>query len=220
MARVVIFGKRDYAQQADYYLTHDSPHEVAAFCVTDDQRDADSVFGRPLVAFEEVAEKYPPGDFHFFAPMSGRSMNRLRERFYRAAKALGYPFISYISSRAAVSHHQIGENCFILEGTTLQPFGRVGDNVVVWCNVHVGHHSVIEDHATVISGAVICGRCAIGPWSYLGANCVINDTVTLAEGTLVGISAVVKQNTTPWGIYTGDPAVRRRVRSDRFEFLG
>jgi len=219
MARVVIFGKRDYAQQADYYLSHDSPHEVAAFCVTADQCDADNVFGRPLVALENVADAYPPGDYHFFVPMSGRSMNRLRERFYREAKALGYPFVSYVSRRATVGHDQIGANCLILENTTIQPFGRIGDNVVVWSNVHVGHHSELGDHATVISGAVVCGRCAVGPWSYLGANCVINDRVRLAEGTLVGISAVVKSDTQPWGIYTGDPAVRRRVRSDKFEFL-
>jgi len=219
MAQVIIFGQRDYAQQADYYLTHDSPHEVVAFCVTADQCAGDSVFGRPLVALENVVDIYPPGEFHFFAPMSGRSMNRVREKFYRAAKALGYPFVSYVSSRASVGHDQIGENCLVLEQSSIQPFGRIGDNVMVWCNVHVGHHSVIEDHATVISGAVVCGRCTVGRWSYLGANCVINDTVHLAEGTLAGIAAVVKADTDPWGIYTGDPAVRRRVRSDRFEFL-
>ncbi len=72
---------------------------------------------------------------------------------------------------------------------------------------------------TVLSGSVISGRCVVGPWSYLAANCVVNDKVILAEGTLVGIAAVVKGNTEPWGIYTGDPARRRRVRSDRFEFL-
>ncbi len=219
MARVVIFGQRDYAQQAHYYLTHDSPHEVVAFCVTADQRSSDTVFGLSLVAFEEVAEKYPPGEFHFFVPMSGRSMNRVRERFYRAAKALGYAMVSYISSRATVCHQDIGENCLILEHVNVQPFGRIGDNVVIWCNVHVGHHSVIGDHATVISGAVVCGRCTVGSWSYVGANSVINDAVTLAEGTLVSIAAVVKGDTEPWGIYTGDPARRRRVRSDRFEFL-
>ena len=219
MARVVIFGKRDYAQQAHYYLTHDSPHEVVAFCVTADQCDADTVFGLPLVAFEQVVEKFPPGEFHFFAPMSGRSMNRVRERFFRAAKGLGYSLVSYVSSRATVCHGEIGENCFILEHVNVQPFGCIGDNAVIWCNVHVGHHSVIGDHTTVISGAVICGRCAVGSWSYLGANSVVNDKVALAEGTLVGISAVVKADTEPWGIYTGDPARRRRVRSDRFEFL-
>lgn len=219
MARVVIFGKRDYAEQAQYYLTHDSPHEVVAFCVTADQCDGPSVFGRPLVALEEVAAKYPPDDFHFFAPMSGRSMNRVRERFYREAKTLGYRFISYVSSRATVCHDQIGENCLILEETSIQPFGRIGDNVMIWCNVHVGHHSEIGDHATLISGTVVSGRCEVGAWSYLSANCVINDTVRLAEGTLAGIASVVKADTEAWGIYTGDPARRRRVRSDRFEFL-
>ena len=219
MARVIIFWQRDYAQQAHYYLTNDSPHEVVAFCVTADQRTCDQVFGLPLVAFEDVAQTYPPADFHFFVPMSGRAMNRTRAHFYRAAKAMGYRMVSYISSRAVVCHQDVGENCFILEHVNVQPFGRIGDNVVIWCNVHVGHHSVIGDHATVISGAVVCGRCTVGPWSYLSANCVVNDRVALAEGTLLGIASVAKLNTEPWGIYTGDPARRRRVRSDRFEFL-
>ncbi|MFN0125538.1 MAG: sugar O-acyltransferase, partial [Verrucomicrobiales bacterium] len=120
---------------------------------------------------------------------------------------------------ATVGHDQIGENCFILEETSIQPFGRIGDNVVIWCRVHIGHHTAIGDHATLISGAVVCGRCEVGAWSYLSANCVINDTVRLAEGTLAGIASVLKADTEPWGIYTGDPARRRRVRSDRFEFL-
>ncbi|MDL2337013.1 MAG: acetyltransferase [Pseudomonadota bacterium] len=219
MARVVIFGQRDFAQQAHYYLTQDSPHEVVAFCVTADQCGADTVFGLPLVALEDVVRRYPPDEFQFFVPMSGRSMNRVREHFYRAVKALGYKLISYVSSRAVVCHTDIGENCFILEHVDVQPFGRIGDNVVLWCNSAVGHHSVVGDHSIIISGAIICGRCTVGPWSYVSAHSVIDSNVTLAEGTLVGIAAVVKADTEPWGIYTGDPARRRRVRSDRFEFL-
>ncbi|WP_245213937.1 hypothetical protein [Rhodoferax sp. AJA081-3] len=33
MAKVVIFGIKDYAELAHYYLESDSPHEVVAFCV-------------------------------------------------------------------------------------------------------------------------------------------------------------------------------------------
>lgn len=219
MARVVIFGQRDFAQRAHHHLTHDSPHDVVAFCVTADQCATDTVFGLPLVAFEDVKHRYPPGEFQFFVPMSGRSMGRVREHFYRAVKALGYQLVSYISSRAAVCHQDIGENCFIHDLACVQPFGRIGNNVFLGPQVVVSHHSVIGDHATLIIGAVVSGRCTVGPWSYVGASSVIDSNVTLAEGTLVGIAAVVKGDTEPWGIYTGNPARRRRVRSDRFEFL-
>lgn len=194
MSRVIIFGQRDYAQQAHYYLREDSPHEVVAFSVTGDQCASDEVFGLPLVPFEEVEERYPPGEHSFFVPMSGRSMNRLRERFYREAKAKGYPLVSYVSSHATVCG-EVGENCFILEQSTVQPFVRVGDDVTIWCHTHIGHHSYIASRSLVEAG------------------------VTLAEGSLVGNASVVTRDTDPWSIYTGNPARKRKVDSREFEFL-
>lgn len=160
------------------------------------------------MAFEEVQDRYPPRDHQFFVPMSGRSMNRLRERFYLEAKKKGYQLISYISSRATTCHNEIGENCFILEGSGIQPFVRIGHNAIIWCQSHIGHHSVIEDHVYMGSGVIISGHCRIRRYSYLASNVVIDANVELAEGTLAGISAVIKRRTEPWGIYTGDPARR------------
>lgn len=39
------------------------------------------------------------------------------------------------------------------------------------------------------------------------------------EGTLAGLSSVVTRDTEPWGIYTGQPARRRKGSSADFEFL-
>jgi sugar O-acyltransferase (sialic acid O-acetyltransferase NeuD family) len=219
MAKIIIFGQRDYAEQAHWYFTHDSPHEVVAFAVTADQRQAEVCCGRPLVDFEQVESLYPPSDFQFFVPMSGRKMNRLREHFYLAAKAKGYALASYISSHAICCGNEIGDNAFILERVNLQPFAQVGSNVTIWSNVHVGHHSVIGDHVSIISGSIISGRCHIGHHSYLAAGSIINDTLSLAEGTLVSLGSVVKHPTPPWSVVAGNPAQTRRVRSDRLEFL-
>jgi sugar O-acyltransferase (sialic acid O-acetyltransferase NeuD family) len=219
MSRVIIFGNGDYAQQAHYYLTRDSEHEISAFCVSKSYCNSKSFLGLPLVEFETVEEFWPPSEYSFFLPLSGRSINRVREAFYLAAKGKGYTLISYVSSRAIICDNEIGENCFILESVNIQPFARIGNNTTIWCNTHIGHHSVVEDHVSVVSGAVVSGRCTIGANSYIAANAVINDNVTLAQGTLVGINAVVKSNTEAWGIYTGDPARRRKISSKDFEFL-
>lgn len=219
MAKVIIFGQQDYAQQAHYYLTHDSPHDVVAFAVTADYREADSVFGLPLVDFETVQERYPPGDFEFFVPMSGRSINRLRERFYLEAKAKGYTLISYVSSKAVICHNQIGENCFILENTNIQPFATIGDNVIIWCNSHIGHHGAIGDHCWISSHVVTSGHCEIGHHSYLSAHAVIDSYLKIAPGTLAGLGSVVVKDTEEWSIYTGNPARKRKVDSRKFEFL-
>ncbi len=177
MAEVVIFGTGDYAAQAHYYLSKDSPHAVVAFCVSAAYRTADHFLNLPLVAFELVELRFPPDRYRFFLPMSGRRMNRDRQRFYLEAKAKGYACISYVSSRALLCDNDIGENCFILEGANIQPFASIGNNTVIWCSSHIGHHTIVGDHVFISSGVTVCGRCAIGPNSYISANAVIDDNV-------------------------------------------
>src|SRR3990167_3715277 len=100
MAKVVVFGTLETAEIAQYYLENDSPHQVVAFTVHAEYLRHNTFHGLPVVAFEDVERLYPPDDFRFFAPMTGRKMNTLRENVYLQAKAKGYSFISYISSRA------------------------------------------------------------------------------------------------------------------------
>ncbi len=151
--------------------------------------------------------------------MSGRKMNRDRERFYHEAKSKGYELISYVSSRAILCDNAIGDNCFILEGANLQPFAEVGNNSIIWCNTHIGHHSQIGDHVFISASVSVSGRCRIEPHCYLSAGAVIDAGVTLAEGTLAALSSVIGRDTEAWSIYTGQPARRRNVSSADFEFL-
>jgi acetyltransferase-like isoleucine patch superfamily enzyme len=163
MADVVIFGIGDYAEQAHYYLSTDSPHRVVGFSVTSEWRKESRFHDLPLVPFEEIDKAFPPSEVSFFLPMSGRRMNRDRERFYKEAKSKGYSLISYVSSRAILCDNKIGENCFIFEGANLQPFAEVGDDSIVWCQTHVGHHSLIGDHVFISAGVTVSGRCLLLP---------------------------------------------------------
>lgn len=210
MARVVVFGVRDLAELAHFYLEHDSPHEVVAFSVDRAYLEADTFRGLPVVPFEEVTDHFPPGDHEFFAPLTSRRMNRDRRAVYEAVKAKGYRLISYVSSRATVfPEAQIGENCFILEDNTLQPFTPIGDNVVMWSGNHVGHHGSIGDHCFLTSHVVVAGRCTVEPHSFLGCNATLRDGIRLAEGTLAGMGACVTRDTEPWRVYVGNPAKKR-----------
>ncbi len=207
MARVVIFGKQDLAELAHYYLTNDSEHEVVGFSVSREYLDGQATFiGLPLVCFEEVEDTFPPDEFSFFAPMTHAGMNRTREKVYRAIQLKGYAMISYVSSKATVTNNQIGENCFILEDNTLQPFTNIGNNVVLWCGNHIGHHGEIKDHVFLTSHVVVSGHCIVEPYSFIGVNATIRDGVTISEGSLIAMGALVTKSTEPWGVYKGSPA--------------
>ena len=209
MSKIIIFGIQDFAELAHYYLENDSEHEVVAFCVNKEYMPEKREFkGLPIVEFEQVEKQFPTPEFKFFAPMSPTKMNRLRESIYNDIKAKGYEMISYISSRATIYNNTIGDNCFILEDNTIQPFTKIANNVVLWSGNHIGHHGIIEDHVMFTSHVVMSGHCKIEKYSTLGVNSTIRDGITIAEGTFIAMGACIVKSTEPWSMYRGNPAVK------------
>ena len=209
MAKIIIFGIQDFAELAHYYLENDSDHEVVAFCVNKQYLPENRLFHKlPIVAFEDVVKEYSPTEFKFFAPMSPQRMNRLREEVYHSIKAKGYELISYISRKATMFNNSIGDNCFILENNTIQPFTTIGNNVVLWSGNHIGHHCTIKDHIMFTSHVVLSGHCIVENYCTLGVNATIRDGLTIAEGTFVAMAASIIKNTEPWSLYKGNPAIK------------
>jgi sugar O-acyltransferase (sialic acid O-acetyltransferase NeuD family) len=218
MSRVVIFGAGDIARLAHHYFSKDSPHEVAAFVVDREYRREQDFLGLPLVDFESVVERYPPSDYAMFVAVSYARMNRVRAEKYGRAKEFGYTLVSYVSSRCSyLSDAPPGDNCFILEDNTIQPFVSIGNNVTLWSGNHIGHDSVIEDHCFVSSHVVVSGHVRIGPYCFLGVNATLRNSITLAQATLVGAGAVITKNTVARGVYVGPRSELFPKRSDQMD---
>ncbi len=207
MKKVIIFGLEDFAELAHYYLVNDTEYEVVAFTVNNAYLPENKTFkDLPVVGFDSIEETYNPGDYALFAPMAPAQMNRIREKIYNEGKAKGFEFVSYISSKATILTKEIGDNCFILEDNTIQPFVKIGNNVVLWSGNHIGHHSTIEDHVTFTSHVVLSGHCIVKKYSVLGVNATIRDGIIISEGTFVGMAASITKDTESWMIYVGNPA--------------
>jgi sugar O-acyltransferase (sialic acid O-acetyltransferase NeuD family) len=203
MADVVIFGTRANASLAHFYLRHDSAHNVVGFTVHREYLPESATFeGLPVVPFDELESRFPPDRVHAFAPLTHRRMNQFREQIYCELKARGYSLISYISRRAThFPDTPIGDNCFVLENSTIQLFATVGNNVTLWSGSHVGHHSTVGDHVFLAPHAVVSGHCTIESHCFLGINCTIRDGIKLAQGTLVGMGAIIAKDTKSWTAY-------------------
>jgi sugar O-acyltransferase (sialic acid O-acetyltransferase NeuD family) len=220
MARVVVFGTSDWAQLAHFYLMHDSPHDVAAFTADASHLKADIYQGLPVVAFEDIENTFPPSDFHLFIPMSFKKMNHNRAEKYRQAKQRGYRLISYVSSKATTwPGFQCGDNCFIFEDNTIQPFVEIGNDVVMWSGNHIGHHTKIKDHVMITSHVVISGHCTIEEHCFFGVNSTVRDETVVARETLVGMGVTIAKDTKEFEIYRLPAAEPERVRSNQLRSL-
>lgn len=196
MSEIIIFGGGETALLAYEYFTHDSEHKVVAFAMDNEYITEKEIYGLPVIDINYAADKFPAGQYKGFVAASSTKLNRVRREIYNRVKSLGYELVSYVSSKAFVWHNvKVGDNCFILEDNTLQPFTEVGNNVVMWSGNHLGHRSVIKDHCFIASHCVISGFCDIGAHTFIGVNATLENDVKIGEDNFIGAGALVRKNT-------------------------
>ncbi|MBK8397933.1 MAG: acetyltransferase [Leptospiraceae bacterium] len=219
MSKIVIFGAGDIAQLAKFYFDTDSEYKVVAFTVDREYKKSDEFEGLPLIAFDELEVKYPKNEYKMFIALSYSKMNRIREDKYNQAKQKGYELVSYISSKCSyISQFKNGDNCFILEDNTIQPFVKIGNNVTLWSGNHIGHHSEIHDHNFISSQVVISGHCTIKSHCFLGVNATLHNDVTIEDGTLLAAGAIISKNTVEKGVYLPAQSTLFKKNSEEIGF--
>lgn len=205
--KVVVFGLQDFASLAHFYLREDSDLEVVGFTVHDEYLDRDKFEGLPVTPFETLNERYSQSDVTLFAPMAPNRANEDRLGIFEDGRKAGWSFASYVSSKATTfSDFSAGENCFILEDNTVQPFVQIGDNVMMWSGNHIGHHSIVADHVFIASHVVVSGHCELQSRCYLGVNSTLRDASRIGEGSIVAMGANVIADTAPYSVNIGNPA--------------
>ncbi|HWG41726.1 MAG TPA: acetyltransferase [Gemmataceae bacterium] len=214
---LVLVGDSAFAEVAYEYFTHDSPYRVAGFSVERAYLKRERLFGLPVVPFEEVQTHFDPAHHDLFAAVVYTRMNRLRARLCQEAKAKGYTLASYVSSKAFVWRNvHLGEHCFIFENNVVQPFVKLGDNVILWSGNHIGHHSEIKDNCFISSHVVLSGFVCVGENSFLGVNSSVSNNRTIGRDCWVGPGVTIAQDAPEGSLYNLDKVTPSRVSSLRF----
>ncbi len=217
---LVIFGTGEIAQLAHFYFSTDSNYAVVAFTVDRAFMTSAEFCNLPVIPFEELANQYAPDTHELFVALSYTRLNEVRRDKYLAAKALGYRLATYVSSHATVlNDKRIGENCFVLEDNTIQPFVTIGNNVTLWSGNHIGHHSIIRDHCFIASHVVVSGGVEIDESCFIGVNATLRDHIKVGKKCVVGAGVLLLGDAAPDGVYFGEAAARSKVPSSRVRKL-
>lgn len=200
-SKVLIFGTGSFAQVVQFYLAHDSEHEVVAFTVNESHIADRELLGLPVVPFESIERDYPPDAFKMFVAVGYKKVNQVRASIYAEAKQKGYELITYVSSKCTYWGEAIGDNCFIFEDNTIQPFVRIGSDVVMWSGNHIGHHSSIGDHCFITSHVVISGHVEVGSHCFVGVNSTTRDGISIGSSCVIGAGSLIMKSTKEKEVY-------------------
>ena len=218
MAKIVIFGATEMAKLSHFYLTHDSPHEVVAFTVDREYIKEETLYGLPVVPFEDVTCIYPPRDYKMRVAVLYGKVNKNRAQKYYEAKAKGYELINYISSKAITwPELVIGDNCWLADYVVCQPFSEIGSDISIMNGGTIGHDAVIGDHCFFSAQVAILGGARVGAYCFIGANSTIRNDVTIGDECVIGAGGLILQDVPEKRVYLGRPAVLSPMAADEIE---
>jgi sugar O-acyltransferase (sialic acid O-acetyltransferase NeuD family) len=154
------------------------------------------------VPFECIEELYPPDKYALFIAIGYVRINKARAQVYDECKRKGYELVSYISSKAVHWEEiEVGDNCFILEGTLIQPFAKIGNDVFIGSGSIIGHDGIIGDHCFLAPGVTIAGGVDIGPYTFVGANATFANDITVGAENIIGAGAIILKDTADREVY-------------------
>ncbi len=199
---LVIIGTGLFAEVATAYFEAFTDYRVAAFSCHDRFRQAETVYGRPLLALETLGDSYAASDVDVFVAIGYGKMNRMRQAVYEEMRERGYHCTSFVHPNVRIwESTKLGDNVFIFEDNTIQPFTHIGNNTILWSGNHIGHHSTVGDHCFISSHVVISGSCTLGNNLFIGVNATFHDGLTIADDCLIGAGAIISKSTKPKEVF-------------------
>lgn len=214
--KLVIIGSGETGLLAYEYFQFDSEYEVIAFSVDEEYINEKTIYNLPVISFETLEEKFSPNNYEVYVAISSGKLNRNRTKVYNQVKEKGYKCASYISSKAFVwKNVEIGENCFIFEDNTLQPFVKIENNVTLWSGNHIGHNTIIKNNSFISSHCVVSGFCEISENCFLGVNCTIENNVIIEKDNFIGAGSLIQKNTNEKEFYQTKQTELSKVNTHR-----
>lgn len=216
--KLILFGTGAFAEVAYWYFKMDSEYEVVGFTADKEYCTTGEVLGLPLIPFEEVESKYPPSEFDMHVAVGYNKLNLIRTNAYFRAKEKKYKLANYIDSRIRVwPNNKFGDNVFIFEDNTIQPYVEFGSNIILWSGNHIGHHSKVGSHTFITSHVVVSGFVQIGEACFFGVNATIRDSIKIGDRVIVGAGTLILKDANDDEVYIGKRSEPIEKSSDKIK---
>ena len=216
---LIIAGTGLFAEVVKAYFEEFTNYRVLAFICHKKYKQSDSIFGSPLHSIEEIETEFPKENHEVFVAIGYGRMNKMRQLVYDEIKGLGYTTPSFIHPNVKIwNSTTIGDNVFIFEDNTIQPFTSIGSNTIFWSGNHFGHHSKIGNHCFVSSHVVISGSCDIGDNAFIGVNSTFHDSINVGKRVLIGAGAIIGENIENDSVYAPNRTAKYKKTSKEVGF--
>lgn len=108
---------------------------------------------------------------------------------------------------------EIGENCQIREGVTMNPGTEgggsktvVGDNCAFLANSHVGHDCIVGSNVIFSNNVMLAGHCNVGDFAIVGGGAAVIQFARVGAHSFLGGMSGLENDLIPYGMALGNRA--------------
>src|ERR1700747_1060244 len=109
-------------------------------------------------------------------------------------------------TRLEIGDHNEIRECVTISRGTVKGGGvtKVGSHTLIMAYAHIGHDSVIGDHAMLINGATLAGHVTVEEWAVVGALCPVHQYVRIGAHAYVGGGTTITQDVLPYSMTSAE----------------
>jgi UDP-N-acetylglucosamine acyltransferase len=121
-------------------------------------------------------------------------------------------------TRLEIGDHNEIRECVTINRGTVKGGGvtRVGSHVLIMAYAHIGHDSVVADHAMLVNGATLAGHVSVEEWAVVGALCAVHQFVRIGAHSYIGGGTTITQDVLPFSM----TAAARETHAYRMNRVG
>lgn len=204
-----VYGAGGHGREVMPLLRAQVENDPEAMCVfVDDSKSVGTLNGHTCMTFERFVS-YPARNRSISLAIGD---GVVRQKLAAKCMASDLRFINVRAQNSVVL-----DQSMISEGSIICGFVSITSNVKIGrhfhCNTYsyVAHDCVIGDFVTFAPGVRCCGNVNINDHAYIGAGAVVRQgsqctPLTIGEGAIIGMGAVVTRDVPPGITVVGNPA--------------
>jgi len=204
--RSVIIGAGFYGEVFKSYLTECGVNVVGFI---DDTPEYQNTVKRGLPVLGKISDMKTIKDkYNINAIYCSIGNNVARLFFLKEARKIGLRTPNFIHPTAIVSPDvEIKGTMYLMPGSVIQPYAKIGDGCMFLTKVSIGHHTIIDNGCFASSSSTIGAKMNIQKYAWIGLGATVMTGVkNLGENCLIGAGAVVISDVSANAVVAGVPA--------------
>jgi UDP-N-acetylglucosamine acyltransferase len=106
-------------------------------------------------------------------------------------------------------HNVVREYATINRGTAKGGgMTRIGSHTMLMAYAHVGHDSLVAEHAMLVNGATLAGHVTVEEWAVVGALCAVHQFTRIGAHSYIGGGTIITKDVLPFSKCSAPREVR------------